>query len=137
LSATQTSCVREFPMADNARPTPIVGACLQATGLGVWSGLEAGCEQARSYTGASSWWSAARERVGRALSATQASCVREFPMADNARPTPIVGACLQATGLGVWSGLEAGREHARSYTGRTVVRSGARARTAGAARPAT
>jgi len=27
------------------------------------------------------------ERVGRALSATQASCVHEFPMADNVRPT--------------------------------------------------
>src|SRR5690625_3495013 len=48
-------------MADNARPTPIVAACLQATGPGVWSGLEAGREQARSYTSASSWWSAARE----------------------------------------------------------------------------
>src|SRR5699024_9235108 len=27
------------------------------------------------------------ERVGGALSATQASCVQEFPMADNGRPT--------------------------------------------------
>src|SRR5699024_5379607 len=39
------------------------------------------------------------ERVGRALSATQASCVHECPMADNVRPTRLVGASLLATGL--------------------------------------